>query len=80
MVKLQVPLGVQLHDESRLDEMCAIMDGLHRYVPQVAVTRSVMASGGVEQYSDCELSAVLFGGDQLTAAKARGAKALRSNE
>ena len=45
---------------SQLDEMCAIMDGLHRYVPQVAVTRSGMASGG-EQYSDFELPVVLFG-------------------
>ena len=42
---LQVPLGVQLHDETRLDEMCAIMDELHRYVPQVAVTRSAIMYG-----------------------------------
>ena len=46
---LQVPLGVQLHDETRLDEMCAIMDELHRYVPQVAVTRSALTSDGVVQ-------------------------------
>ena len=60
--------------------MCAIMDELHRYVPQVAVSRSAMTSDGVVQYRDCEVSPVLFGGDQLTVARARGAKALRSNE
>ena len=29
---------------------------------------------------DCEVSLVLFGGDQLTVARARGAKALCSSE
>ena len=31
-----VPLGVQLLNENKVDEMCAIMKNMHEYVPKAA--------------------------------------------
>uniref|UniRef100_A0A1X7TRY5 DUF6589 domain-containing protein n=2 Tax=Amphimedon queenslandica TaxID=400682 RepID=A0A1X7TRY5_AMPQE len=65
-----VPLGVELRNENKLDEMCAIMDNLHKYIPSVPVKRSVnLADGEVHEMDDHIVYPILFGGDQLTAAR-----------
>lgn len=69
LCNIQVPLGVQLHNENRLNEMCLIMDALHSYVPVMPVTRSCETpQSGVITHDDFELSPILFGGDQLAVA------------
>ena len=72
----QVPLGVILKSENKTDEMCEIMECMQQYVPHVQashdfvnpVTEDVMKVQGDHFYH------ILFGGDQLTAARARGSQ------
>lgn len=74
-------LGIRLRDETRLDQMCLILEELHVYVPDVVSTLSFVADGGeVDSYADYELFQVPFGGDQRTATRSRGARDLRSND
>ena len=42
---MQVPLGVFLKNENKLDEMADILDDLHKYVPKVRMTQEVEISG-----------------------------------
>lgn len=77
----QIPLGVILKSENKTDEMCEIMERMHQYVPHVQashdfvnpVTEDVMKIQGDHFYH------ILFGGDQLTAARARGSQRVRMN-
>lgn len=76
----QVPLGVDFHNENKLDEMCCIMESLQKYVPQRSETSSItLPSGQTIPMDTTRFSPVLFGGDQLTTARARGARSLRLN-
>lgn len=76
----QVPLGILLHNENKLDEMCKIMDEHHKYVPTnpKEVTDS-LPDGDTITHSDFDKWETLFGGDQLTAARSRGAASIRAN-
>ena len=63
--------------------MISILEDLHKYIPVVTSTSqtSVLVEGEVEEctITDDELFRIVFGGDQLTAARARGAQRVRSN-
>lgn len=79
----QVPLGVILKSETSHADMIGILEDLHKYVPMVSSLRKtdVSIEGEVEEcciHEDC-FHRVLFGGDQLTAVRARGAQRIRSN-
>ena len=80
---IQVPLGIILKSEINHADMIAILEDLHKYVPMVtSVTKtSVTVEGKVEDCSVTEdrFHRMLLGGDQLTAARARGAQRIRSN-
>ena len=60
--------------------MCKILQTLQQYVPSVAVTRSYHVGQVNLTLEDHDFSKVLLGGDQLTAAGARGAAALRDSD
>ena len=59
--------------------MIDIMDSLHKYVPK-KTTSSVLRVGNEEfPIVDEKIHQILFGGDQKTAARARGSIIIRSN-
>ena len=74
-------MGVQLLNENKLDEMCTILLELQqRYCPAVKTLEIVDNGDGTT--SECESLKhyqILFDGDQLTIARARGAIRLREN-
>lgn len=81
---IQVPLGIIPKNENKLDEMVEIMSQLHQYVPAKEYNKEVFVEGacGVGtsvNVQDAVLHPLLFGGDQLTAARARGAKRIKMN-
>lgn len=61
--------------------MIEILLHLHKYVPSKTVNRVVFLPDGEEvmNYTEQKYSITLLGGDQLTAARARGAQRIRSN-
>ena len=78
---MQVPLGIIPHSEISYEDMVAVMEELHKYVPTVSTTESVMVAGSEEE-DTVHLDTfhyLLFGGDQLTAARARGGLRTREN-
>ena len=75
---LEVPLGVVPLNENKLPEMCAIMSTLQKYVPQNRATRTTTVGNDVITCEKTEVCPILLGGDQLTAARARGAKSPRA--
>ena len=66
--------------ENKLDEMVEILDHLHQYVPTKEVTATVSVEGIQPPPSVryTSLHPILLGGDQLTAARIRGAKMMRT--
>ena len=70
---VQVPLGVELLNENKYDEMCAILLSLQRYCPAVKAIDDDTSTEVCHHYP------ILFDGDQLTVARARGAIRLREN-
>ena len=79
----QVPLGIILKNENKLDEMVEILSELHQYVPTTeSMTTCIVSTEGEELQEDVlnvNCHHILFAGDQLTAKRARSAKAQRSN-
>jgi len=75
----KVPLGVQLFNENKTDEMCAIMKALQSYVPKKSYNVIYHLSEEFIAQEDCYYP-ILFGGDQLTACRARGAQLARFND
>ena len=75
----QVPLGIIPKSEIKGDEMVQIMSILHQYVPTVEFTEDCYISEIDEtvQVPGAFLHAILIGGDQLTAARGRGAKKVK---
>jgi uncharacterized protein YjaG (DUF416 family) len=75
-----VPLGVLLKNENKGDEMVQIMEHVHQYIPNFTHGSTVYKTGNGEiEVPQESLMKVLFGGDQLTAARGRGAKRARVN-
>jgi len=73
----QVPMGVLLRDENKLDEMNDILHHFMAYVP--TLTREgelTLPNEKTITVDDTSFSKILFGGDQLTAARVRGTQAL----
>lgn len=81
MFAMQVPLGVLLKNENKGDDMVDIMSHLHQYVPAVEYTNKVFipSTGEIVEVQHAAYHKVLFGGDQLTATRARGAQKTRVN-
>ena len=46
----KVPLGVQLLNENKVDEMCAILDQLQKYVPTICSSETTYLPSG-ESYT-----------------------------
>ena len=71
-----MPLGIIPKKENKGDEMVEIMTNLHQYVPKVEYTEDCFISeiGGTVQVPGAFFYPILVGGDQLTAARGRGAK------
>ena len=67
-----------MFNENKLDEMGHIMKVHQDYVP-VNVAKGVLtlSNGSSESYNDTTFHEILFGGDQLTVARARGTKTMR---
>lgn len=59
--------------------MADIMAHLQRYVPTVEVPQQIDVNGEPAEIHDVSMQRILFGGDQLTAARARGAQRARIN-
>jgi L1 cell adhesion molecule like protein len=79
-VVYQVPLGIILKNENTTEGMVHILGELHRYVPTKPYKEDYTTTGGeVIQIPKAAIHPVLFGGDQLTAARARGAKLAKVN-
>ena len=78
---MQVPLGILPKSETKYDDMLDILDHVHTYVPSKCIQRSkiVPLTGEVVDFNDREFTTTLIGGDQLTAARARGTQLIRSN-
>ncbi len=80
-IPLQIPLGVLLFNENKLDDMGKILTYYMSLVP--AVTDSgqlLLPDGSVEHFDDSQFHSILFGGDQLTVARIRGVQALRDTQ
>ena len=64
----------------KVDEMCKIIEQLHRYVPSVWTDETIPLPNGEElSVKEVSMWETLFGGDQLTVARARGSIAIRAN-
>lgn len=66
-----MPLGVLPNCETKRSEMIKIMTTLQQYVPYLYSKTEDLEKEAVHQ--------ILFGGDQLTAARARGCQEVRIN-
>ncbi|XP_019863233.1 PREDICTED: uncharacterized protein LOC109592137, partial [Amphimedon queenslandica] len=66
-----VNLGIYLHSERSYDEFLQILDKLEKYIPKKIVEHDGLMREVHHQ--------VLLGGDQMTAARARGSKMIRMN-
>lgn len=75
----QVPLGLQLKNENKYGEMIEIMTDLHQYVPTQGASAASTATHDTDQPPNEKVHPLLFGGDQLTTARARGCQELRMN-
>ena len=71
-----MPLGILPKNENKGDEMVEIMSHLHRYVPTVQYAKDhfISSTDQTTQVPKAYLHPILIGGDQLTAARGRGAK------
>jgi len=74
---LQVPLGVQFKNEAYLVDMSHIMASFNQYVPVEESVTAITLNGKEFTYDSSRLYQLLFFGDQLTVARARGAAVLR---
>ena len=65
-----------MKNENKYSEMIDVMSTLHEYVPVLNTDTSESSS---QEPMNETLHPLLFGGDQLTAARARGCQELRIN-
>lgn len=77
----QVPLGVLLHNENKLDEMSEILTHYQTtLVPTLPVEgHHTLSNGSVIDFDDTRFHELLIGGDQLTVARIRGAHDKRAD-
>ena len=75
----KVPLGVQLCNENKTDEMCSIMKVLQNYVPKQQYSVTYHLAEEFVTKEEC-YHHILFGGDQLTVCRARGAQSARFHD
>ncbi len=78
---MQVPLGVYLKNENKVEEMVSIMERLQHYVPHHRTTVNVQVpdSEEFETLHRDYFCHTLFGGDHVTVARAIGAQRIRAN-
>lgn len=77
----QVPLGIIMKNETKLDDMVQIMNTLQQYVPATEETAVVQVEGEDIPFEMKvqRFHSILFAGDQLTVARARSARAVCMN-
>lgn len=77
---MQVPVGIIPKCETKHDEMISIMEKLQQYVPvnTEEVQFDIPGVGTKKAYADW-FHYTLFGGDMLTAKRARGSQHIRKN-
>lgn len=78
---MQVPLGILPLNENKTDEMVDIMKHVHdHYIPfQEYIEKETVSTGEVVNVIKATHHQILFGGDQLTAARMRSAQKARMN-
>ena len=71
---MQVPLGVQLRNENKLEDMGKILEELHiKYVPTNRLKgEPTIPNGHTIPIDNTQFFQTLLGGDQLTVARVRG--------
>lgn len=81
LLLVEVPLEILPQNENKGDEVVEIMSNLHQYVPTVKYVGDcfIPSTGVTAQVSKASLHPIIIGGDQLTAARARGAKKAKLN-
>ncbi len=73
-------MGVVLKNENKIDEMAEVMTHLHQYVPTTTTSEErTISTGEITMEEKARVHPILLGGDQLTAARARGAKKSKHN-
>ena len=78
---LQIPIGVYLNNENKLNEMAIILQSLMSMVPTLHNEECVpLSDGNTVTVDKTSFHKVLLGGDQLTAARVRGTKSLKQIE
>ena len=65
-ISMQVPLGITMKNENKIDEMVQILSSLHKYVPSTQETLEVEVEGEEEpdQLTVNHFHSILFGGDR----------------
>ena len=78
---MQVPLGILPKCENKYEDMISIMEHAQQYVPTNTKDIEIDLPAIEEKLSlsITEFHKVLFGGDQLTAKRARGSQRIRCN-
>ena len=79
MISIQVPLGIILKNENKTTEMVDIMSHLHQYVPAATYTKTTLVCSTEETVEHAAFHKILFGGDQLTVARARSSQKVMAN-
>ena len=74
----QVPLGILPLNENKTDDMIDIMTHIHQYVPCYVHEEERDIQGEMVKVAKESVYPILFGGDQLTASRARSAKKAKS--
>ena len=75
-----MPIGIIPLNETKYDDMVLIMEHLQNYVPLVSTEERVPCRDPQEVTVHVDnFHYTLFGGDQLTVARARGSQRVRSN-
>ena len=73
-----MPLDVELLNENKVDEMCTIMKGIHKYI--LNAVHSVCYEGEEGAVDEEFFQGMLFGGDQLIVCRSRAAQAARCSD
>ena len=74
-------MGILLKNENKYEDMIDILDHYHQYVPGKIYSHHVTLPGDESgiSFEDKHLLTILCGGDQLSAARAKGSRNVRQN-